>query len=269
MEDIWDIRDNLRLTVGGRYDDYSDFGGHFSPRAGLWWEYLKGYDLKLLYGNAFRAPSFSELYGLWYGNPDLGPEIIDTYEVSLGAQFTPPFSGRATYYQSFVKDGISTGLVEGGVVQYTNHTEVKYEGVELELKYDFRRGSYLAANYTYQTDENLETHEPFYSVLPTYKGNIIANIRLNKYLNFNTYCHFRGGYNRRSESPRDDMESHVIFNATLIAKKFLRRFKGLELRASVYNLFDEDYALPSASFRIPGDIPRPGRNYMFGIMYAF
>jgi len=29
IEDIWDITDDLRLTVGGRYDDYSDFGDNF------------------------------------------------------------------------------------------------------------------------------------------------------------------------------------------------------------------------------------------------
>jgi len=269
LEDIWDIRDNLRLTVGGRYDDYSDFGGHFSPRAGLWWEYITGYDLKLLYGHAFRAPSFVQQYGSLYGNPDLGPEIEDTYEVSLGAQFTPPFSSRVTLYQSDLDDGMAYNVSEGGVVRIENYTETRYQGFEIELKYDFRRGSYLAANYTYQKSENLDTHEEAPRVLPTHKGNVIANIRINRYLNFNTYCHFRNGYERLKDDPRDDPSGHAIFNATLIAKKFLKRFKGLELRASVYNLFDEDYALPSASYRIPDDIPRPGRNYMLGIRYAF
>jgi len=136
------------------------------------------------------------------------------------------------------------------------------------LKYDFRRGSYLAVNYTYQTTEDPDTNESSSILLPTYKGNIIANIRLNKYLNFNTYCHFRGGYQRAEYDPRDNMQGNAIVNATLIAKKFLRRFKGLELRASVYNLFDEDYTMPTDSLRIPGDIPMPGRNYMFGITYA-
>ena len=35
VEDIWDITEDLRLTAGFRYDDYSDFGSHVSPRAGL------------------------------------------------------------------------------------------------------------------------------------------------------------------------------------------------------------------------------------------
>jgi len=54
----------------------------------LTWEFIKGYDLKLLYGRAFRAPSFLELYDPGFGNPDLEPEEVDTYQVSLGAQFT-------------------------------------------------------------------------------------------------------------------------------------------------------------------------------------
>ncbi|MBW2635034.1 MAG: TonB-dependent receptor, partial [Deltaproteobacteria bacterium] len=151
LEDIWNVTNNFRLTVGGRYDYYSDFGDHFSPRAGLTWEYIKGYDLKLLYGHAFRAPSFAELYAQYYGNPDLGPETVDTYELSLGAQFTPPFGGRATFYRSDMKDGIGMDVVDGGLVHWDNVAEVKYERFEFELKYNFRRGNYLAANYTYQT----------------------------------------------------------------------------------------------------------------------
>ena len=267
LEDIWDITDNFRLTFGGRYDDYSDFGGHFSPRAGITWEYIPGYDLKLLYGHAFRAPSFVELYG-GYGNPDIDPETVDTYEISLGAQFTSSFSGRTTFYRSDYKDGISYKSV-GDDVQLINYVEEQYKGVELELKYDFRRGSYLAVNYTYQTTDDPDTNESSSVLLPTHKGNIIANIRLNKYLNFNTYCHFRDGYKRAEDDPRDDMKGQAIVNATLIAKKFLKRFQGLELRASVYNIFDEDYTMPTGTIMIPGDIPMPGRNYMLGIRYAF
>jgi len=37
IEDLWDITKTVRLTTGGRYDDYSDFGDKFSPRIGLTW----------------------------------------------------------------------------------------------------------------------------------------------------------------------------------------------------------------------------------------
>jgi len=34
LEDVWDITDNLRLTAGVRWDDYSDFGSEVSPAPG-------------------------------------------------------------------------------------------------------------------------------------------------------------------------------------------------------------------------------------------
>lgn len=58
LQDTWDITNTLNLTLGARYDEYSDFGGTTSPRTGLTWAFLKNASLKLLYGEAFRAPSF-------------------------------------------------------------------------------------------------------------------------------------------------------------------------------------------------------------------
>src|SRR5690606_25366063 len=36
-EDEWRLLDSLSLTYGGRFEDHSGFGGHFSPRAYLVW----------------------------------------------------------------------------------------------------------------------------------------------------------------------------------------------------------------------------------------
>ena len=43
-------------------------------------------------------------YNIILGNLDLDPEEIDTYEVSLGAEFTPSLSGRVTLYYRETKD---------------------------------------------------------------------------------------------------------------------------------------------------------------------
>ncbi len=79
----------LELQLAGRLDNYSDFGDSFNPRIGLTWEFLPGYDLKLLYSSAFRAPSFGNLYDFIFGNPDLKPETVDTYQESLVAFVVP------------------------------------------------------------------------------------------------------------------------------------------------------------------------------------
>jgi len=264
IEDIWDITDNLRLTAGVRYDDYSDFGSSVNPRVGLTWEFVKGYDLKLLYGTAFRAPSFSELYNLGTGDPGLDPEEVDTYQVSLGAEITPSLSSRVTWFRNSVKDHISIMMKPGPkFFRNVNFDKKKSEGLEVEMKYDFGRGTYLAVNYTY-----IILKEMFLWVTPKHRGNVMANIRLSRYLNFYAACHFEDGWRRDSGDKRDDMSGYGIVNVTLIAKKFLKGYEGLELRGSVYNLFNKDYTSP-AKTQLPNDTPRPGRNFMIEVKYKF
>jgi len=263
FEDIWDITDDIRLTVGVRYDDYSDFGSEVSPRAGLVWEFKKGYDLKLLYGHAFRAPSFLEQYAILTGNPDLDPETFDTYEVSLGAEFTSSLRGRVTWYHTEGDDVIGALFTE-----FVNIANVRFQGVEAEMKYDFGRGTYLTMNYHYKRSISPHTQTRPLWISPRHTGNIMANIRLSKYLNFYTACHIEDGFRRDKGDPRDNMSGYAIINTTLIAKKFLKEYEGLELRGSIYNLFDKDYTSPTLP-GLPDDMPRPGRHFLVEVKYKF
>jgi iron complex outermembrane receptor protein len=52
----------LKLTAGGRLDNYSDFGQIFNPQFGLRWLPYKDLALHVSYGRSFRAPSMYELY---------------------------------------------------------------------------------------------------------------------------------------------------------------------------------------------------------------
>jgi len=266
IEDIWDITEDVRLTVGARYDDYSDFGSEVSPRAGLTWEFKKGYDLKLLYSHAFRAPSFGELYSIVVGNPDLDPEEVDTYQVSLGAEFTSSLSSRVTWFLNRTKDTISVKMEPGlEFARHINKGKSRTEGLEVEMSYDFGRGTYLAMNYTHQ----IINKRSFLWIIPKHRGNIMANIRLSKYLNFYAACHFEDGFRRNRGDNRDDMSGYGIVNATLIAKKFLKGYEELEIRGSVYNLFDKDYTSPTGKDQLPNDTPRPGRNFIIEMKYKF
>jgi iron complex outermembrane receptor protein len=261
FEDVWDITEDLRLTLGARYDDYSDFGDHFSPRAGLTWEFMKGYDLKLLYGHAFRAPSFVEYYNPRMGNTDLDPETIDTYEISLGAEFTRNFNSRVTYYYRDAKDLIVVSTLRPPY-DFVNQGSSRDQGLELEMRYDFGRGTYLAGFYTYldwKTGNEQKVHQ----------GKLMANVRLSRQLNLYVDSYLVDHIERYPGDPRgDDWSGYELVNATLIAKKFLKGYKGLELRGSVYNVFDEDYASPWSS-ELPNDIPMPGRHYLFEVKYKF
>jgi outer membrane receptor for ferrienterochelin and colicins len=92
LQDELQLLDNLWLTVGARYDWYSDVGQTFNPRAALVWRPFALLYVKLLYARAFRAPTFRELYDSTSieefrfriaGNPDLEPETTDTVELAV------------------------------------------------------------------------------------------------------------------------------------------------------------------------------------------
>src|SRR5690606_20637364 len=87
VQDEWSLLKDWELTAGVRYDDYSDFGDTFNPRFALVWQTSYNVTSKLLYGRAFRAPSFSEQFAInnpvILGNADVEPEQIDTLELSF------------------------------------------------------------------------------------------------------------------------------------------------------------------------------------------
>jgi len=130
------------------------------------------------------------------------------------------------------------------------------------MRYNFERGTYIGAHYEHHKFKS-KPHDS------TQRGYFMANIRLSRSLNFYTDCNYWDGLDRYyPDDPRDSPSGGATINATLIAKKFLKRFKGLELRGSVYNLFDKEYVtqqLPS----LPSDLPMPGRNYMVEMKYKF
>ncbi|MCP5325430.1 MAG: TonB-dependent receptor [Oceanospirillaceae bacterium] len=77
--------ERIGLNIGGRHDDYSDFGGHTSPRATLSYYLSKQQSLRLQYGHAYRAATAAEIAptGLRVNaSRDVKPETIDTSEFS-------------------------------------------------------------------------------------------------------------------------------------------------------------------------------------------
>jgi vitamin B12 transporter len=73
----------VRLDLGVRRDDNDVFGIQTSVRTGVVVRAGKGTRLRASYGQAFRAPSLGELYFPFSGNPDLQPEIGESWELGI------------------------------------------------------------------------------------------------------------------------------------------------------------------------------------------
>jgi outer membrane receptor protein involved in Fe transport len=101
-----------------------------------------------------------------------------------------------------------------------------------------------------------------------YLGKIMTNIRLSRYLNLCVDGYHIGGWKAEPWDISGYASGRTIVNATLSARKFLKGHKGLELRASVYNLFDKDWAIPVGE-DMPYGWPQPGINFLVELKYKF
>lgn len=89
-QDIWNLRPNLDLTLGLRYDDYNDFGSKLTPRVAIAWRPDR-WTLRAGLGKGFKAPSLLNLYmtsiirGRYdlRGNPNLQPEESTSGEIAV------------------------------------------------------------------------------------------------------------------------------------------------------------------------------------------
>lgn len=98
------------FNVAARYDDNDQFGGHSTGSAAIGWRQNSGTHWYASFANAFRAPTFNDLYYPLYGNPKLSPERARTAEVgakhrSAGARWSLAF------YRSEVDDLVAFDTV--------------------------------------------------------------------------------------------------------------------------------------------------------------
>src|SRR3989339_32792 len=269
LQDTWDITDTINLTLGARHDQSSDFGGAISPRSGLTWAFMKDASLKLLYGEAFRAPSFLEMFTTnqpaIQGNEDLDPETIRTYEIGLSYRFNKYVTSGVNYFNNDIKDLIVRRTLESNqnTSRYENFGDANIQGVEMETKVDIAKGNYVFMNYTFQDTKDDDGDDlPF---VAKHKGNFGVNVRYWKYVNTNLSTFVSGRRSREEDDTRDDLPAYALLNLSVIGKEF---FKTMEVYGTVYNLLDKDYSDPGP-ISIPEDLPRPGRTFFIGLSYQF
>jgi iron complex outermembrane receptor protein len=143
LQDELTIAKALALNAGFRYDYYSNVKGSFDPRLALIYRPASETALKLIYGEAFRAPNVYELY---YSispnlpNPSLRPEKIRTTELvwEQGLSHRLSFSTSAFYN---VIDGLITEETTGNnQVIFRNLQDARSTGLEFEVKGQIAHG---------------------------------------------------------------------------------------------------------------------------------
>ena len=273
-QDEWEIRDNLNLTAGVRYDHYSDFGGTTNPRIGLVWSFLENADIKLLYGQAFRAPNFAELYNdnnpVNIGNKDLAPETIKTFEVGATALLQDKFTVNLNYFYNDIEELIilDPSTISPAPALFVNAGSAEIDGIELILSGSYSFENYWKLSYTYQDPREGDTGARLRDV-PHHRATAAINYGLNRYVILHTDILWTGKRPRPAGDTRDDVDSYTTVDLALTVKNF---YKTLEIQGTIHNLFDKEYVDPDTSGAaqlVPNDFPGGGISAMVNVGYKF
>jgi outer membrane receptor protein involved in Fe transport len=189
------VLESLEVQLAVRYEDYSDFGTTTDPKVSFLWSPTDDLSLRGSYGTAFRAPSLHQLglgrtdespnlvdtlrcaaignqdracepqeyTAVFEGNPNLGPEESESYNLGVIYNVTDDLNFTLDYYNyditdiidsdtQFVMDnfGLDGTIVErrptsidndpGEVIQvndgFQNIGDLQTSGIDLDVRYN-------------------------------------------------------------------------------------------------------------------------------------
>jgi len=242
LQDEYHILKNLILNAGLRFDHYDNCGGTTNPRAALIWKPLDSTVLRLSYGEAFRAPNayeqrYSDQVSI-KGNPNLKPEKIRSMELGWDQFIGNNLKTTAGIYYSRINDLLEQIVDPDGFSVFMNQGPLEAKGIELRAEGKWENGFSGRLSYCYQESRmlgsNLSTANSPGAIL---QGSLTVPLPIKK-----SFATLDTIYNSsRLNTAGDKIAGAAIVNLTLLNRDPVA---GLNLSASVYNLFNTRYAMP-------------------------
>ncbi len=248
----------MNLTLGLRYDSYEDIADHLSPRLGIVQQLTDNQTLKLLYGEAFRAPTLSET-GLMnntrlIGNPDLTHELVKTWDLIWMGTWQHSSISLNGFYSRYDQP-IIAGVI-GTTRTYINGGSEDSNGISLEASQQLSQ--YWFARITYShflelPDSTFREAEQLASLLLNYKR---------QQWNWNLTAVYQA--ERQTLAPanvRNTLDSFWVVNSKLGYQVNPAWSVNLQIK----NLLDETYFTPAQANGIGNGVPNRGREWSLGV----
>ncbi|MCP3868523.1 MAG: TonB-dependent receptor [Gammaproteobacteria bacterium] len=167
------VADYLTVTGGLRYDHNGIYGRQLSGRIGIVSNPFHDIVvLKVLYGNAFEAPSPQLLFGVPFrpgdilGNPDLKPQRVHTIEGQLSYKIADYFLIMTSLAYNYLQD--KAEFIQQGLNRMAqNVAQASSLSWETELRGNYRElvGAYMSFEWVMMRSDRGADHTTYFSLL--------------------------------------------------------------------------------------------------------
>ena len=162
------------LVIGGRLDNHSEFGAHFSPKLSAMYRVTDDLRARASYGQGFRAPDFKNLYLDFtnvtsgyqvLGNPSLQPESSHNWNLGMEYQVFNGLLARIHMYRNDLHNLIEAERVGksaagGSKFEYQNISRAYTEGADIEAVIGSIGGFTATVGYAYLRGADKDTGLP-------------------------------------------------------------------------------------------------------------
>ncbi len=233
----------VNLEAGVRFTRNSLAGKDVTPDFGITYSLDKATVLKASISKAFRNPTINELYLFPVSNPDLKPEHVWNYEISLDKFFLNDALNinLAAYYDK----GDNLIVVTPPFNTNTNSGKFIHKGIELSGKYFVSSSFNLSLDYSF-----LKTDVPALYA-PEHKINLMLNYAYGMFSLIANLEQVSGLY-----TSLQDLSAENYFTADITVNFAATDFLKLYLKG--YNILNKNY-------QIDFGYPMPGRTIAAGI----
>ncbi|MBN2279814.1 MAG: TonB-dependent receptor [Candidatus Marinimicrobia bacterium] len=269
LQDNYFFTDRTQVVAGIRYDNHTAYGDSWNPRCGITRKIGQNGHAKLLYGQAFRAPTNWDLYSNsadQVKNPDLAPEKIQTLELEMYYMIFQNFISRINFYHNEIYDLIlkSLVIVNGRETSIKDNLgKIEVNGIEAELNGKiFSDQHEFNLNFFYNQSRDTYLNRDMHYI-PDYGAVFYIN---NQWFDrFSTHLQIKhvGEVSRKSEDTRAPLSPVTSIN--LIASL---NYRKVVIKGGIYNLTDTKIFTPSPMEYQIDDFPQPGRNYMISLEFS-
>ena len=265
----YQLFDSTKLIGGIQWNEPEDGHSHLISRFGAIIDITSNWGMKLLRGEAFRAPWPGETLisnPLLVGNPNLHPEKVTTHDIQLFYH-----GGKTqlatTYFFSTMEDMIIRNT-STAPISYMNGGEMDFSGMEFEGKHYLNSKLYALGSVTYQESEAETGIYP--SPVPNTMGKLGLGYQNKKLMAgiFWTYFSTLPSISGTAKVNPDPGDVHWISaNLDLDVTEFFDLKKGTAtLTFRVENLLDEDVYHPEFNRRNINSLPANSGLALYGGM---